>query len=240
MLDPIAPVLSGEEPWTVVCGEVLEIVGSIDAVDAIVTDPPYARTGDAASIATTVRRSRIPKEDQFFEAWIANHLREWDRVLRPGGACWLTIDRRGTVDSACAKLGLSEPAVGVWVRGGLGMGFVVRHAHEHFCVVYKARFVRRATDEADVWAHDWCARSRRFGPAEKPVPLMARAVRLVSSPAEVVLDRFCGSGTTGVACLREGRRFIGIDRNPDCVAIARQRIGAEAQQQPLFADAAGR
>ena len=57
-------------------------------------------------------------------------------------------------------------------------------------------------------------------------------VRLVTPPrVGLVLDPFAGSGSTGVACSRENLRFIGIDRDPEYVAIARARIEGDA---PLF------
>jgi DNA modification methylase len=43
----------------------------------------------------------------------------------------------------------------------------------------------------------------------------------------VVMDPFAGSGTTGVVCMQEGRRFVGIELNPDYAQMARERIGAE-------------
>lgn len=62
-------------------------------------------------------------------------------------------------------------------------------------------------------------------PTVKPVGLMRHLVRLVAGkPGNVVLDPFMGSGTTGVACLHEGFDFIGIEREPEYVALAEQRI----------------
>lgn len=66
-------------------------------------------------------------------------------------------------------------------------------------------------------------------PTVKPVDLMRWLIRLVTKPGDVVLDTFCGSGTTGVAALLEGRRFIGIERAPDVgeqafAPIARARL----------------
>ena len=45
-----------------------------------------------------------------------------------------------------------------------------------------------------------------------------------TNPGEVVLDPFCGSGTTGLACIRTGRRFIGVERNERYAQISRERI----------------
>lgn len=61
-------------------------------------------------------------------------------------------------------------------------------------------------------------------PTVKPTALMQWLVRLVSPPGGVVLDPFCGSGSTGVACAREGMRFIGVDSDPHYCDITRDRM----------------
>lgn len=61
-------------------------------------------------------------------------------------------------------------------------------------------------------------------PTVKPVELMRWLVRLVTPPGGTVLDPFAGSGTTGVAAKLEGFGFVGIERNPEYVAIAKARI----------------
>ena len=63
--------------------------------------------------------------------------------------------------------------------------------------------------------------------------VMRWLVRLVTPPEGVVLDPFMGSGTTGVACIREGRSFIGIEREPEYHAIAEARIAhARGETRP--------
>lgn len=69
-------------------------------------------------------------------------------------------------------------------------------------------------------------------PTVKPVALMRWLVRLVAPVNGAVLDPFTGSGTTAMACAYESRRFIGVEREPEYVEIARRRIAAVA---PLFA-----
>ena len=64
-------------------------------------------------------------------------------------------------------------------------------------------------------------------------------VRLVTPPDGIILDPFAGSGSTGRAALLEGFRFLGIDRDPEYVAIANARIAAAAatgHQASLFGD----
>jgi len=63
-----------------------------------------------------------------------------------------------------------------------------------------------------------------FHPTQKPVALMEYLIRTYTNPGETVLDFTCGSGTTGVAAANTGRRFIGIERDPDYFTAASARI----------------
>jgi DNA modification methylase len=65
---------------------------------------------------------------------------------------------------------------------------------------------------------------------------METLLRQFTDAGDIVLDPFMGSGTTGVACVRTGRSFIGIEIDPTYYAIAQRRI-AEAQAQPSLLDA---
>jgi len=64
-------------------------------------------------------------------------------------------------------------------------------------------------------------------PTVKPTDLMEWLVRLVTAEDQVVLDPFAGSGTTGIACKRLGREFVGIEQNPEYADLARARIGLD-------------
>src|SRR5690606_18101159 len=61
-------------------------------------------------------------------------------------------------------------------------------------------------------------------PTQKPVALMEYLIRTYTNEGDTVLDNTMGSGTTGVACVNTGRRFIGIERDPEYFAIAERRI----------------
>jgi site-specific DNA-methyltransferase (adenine-specific) len=214
--------------WDILEGDALEALAGLPAgsIDAIVTDPPYASVGGESS-AVQRNRTIIPRETQFFEAWLREHLAAWDRVLSPRGAVWLTIDWRGALsfDRMVGRFNFRSPSFGVWTKGGLGLGHVVRSVIEPWIVFARPNFERLHTDEVNHWHYQWNPAHRKHGhPAEKPIELMARAIRLVCLPGGTVLDPFAGSGSTGVAAVQEGRRFVGIEREPDFAQIARQRI----------------
>lgn len=71
-------------------------------------------------------------------------------------------------------------------------------------------------------------------PTEKPIALMRELVDLFSNPGELIFDPFMGSGTTGVAAVKLGRRFVGVEIDPKYFDIARERISAALKQPDLF------
>lgn len=71
-------------------------------------------------------------------------------------------------------------------------------------------------------------------PSTKPLGLMEALVRDFTDPGELVCDPFAGSGTTGVACIRLGRRFVGWEKDPKYHAIAVKRLRAAREQLRMF------
>lgn len=74
---------------------------------------------------------------------------------------------------------------------------------------------------------------RRVHTTQKPEALMEALVRDFTDPGDLILDPFAGSGTTGVAALRNGRRFLGFERDPKYHEIATKRLGYTREQRSL-------
>jgi site-specific DNA-methyltransferase (adenine-specific) len=74
----------------------------------------------------------------------------------------------------------------------------------------------------------------RCHPNEKPIELIQWCVETLSREGDTILDPFMGSGTTGVACARLGRAFIGVEIEPRYFDIACRRIEAAQKQADLF------
>src|SRR5215469_10183748 len=70
------------------------------------------------------------------------------------------------------------------------------------------------------------SREKTGYPTQKPLKLLERIVRVHSSPGDLVLDFFAGSGTTGQAAANLGRRFLLIDSSPDAVRLMRKRLAS--------------
>lgn len=240
----------------VIHGDCLAVMrGMPDAsVDAVVTDPPYSSggmfRGDRMQDVKTkyvstdsMNQHRLgtfagdSRDQRGFQYWCALWLSEALRISRPGGVCAVFCDWRQlptTSDSLQA---------GGWVWRGIGVW------HKPSARPVQGRFTNAC--EYVVWgtngprelealggsalAGHWTIASPRGEDREhitqKPVALMEKLVEIVPVGG-TILDPFCGSGTTGLACVNRERNFIGIEREADYVEIARRRI---ANVAPLFA-----
>jgi DNA modification methylase len=71
-------------------------------------------------------------------------------------------------------------------------------------------------------------------PTVKPLAVMQKIIRSTSDRAQIILDPFMGSGSTGVACVKEGRSFVGIELDEDYFDIACKRITDAYAQPDMF------
>jgi site-specific DNA-methyltransferase (adenine-specific) len=71
-------------------------------------------------------------------------------------------------------------------------------------------------------------------PTEKPLPLMSELVTLYTQPGDLVCDPFAGSGTTGIACVKSGRQFVGVERDSKWFDLAYRRIEDQIRRPDLF------
>ena len=115
---------------------------------------------------------------------------------------------------------------------------VLRDVHEYILVFSRGNFRRRKSGEQEntitreefmewtksVWTFNPESARKVGHPAPFPVELPYRLIQLYSFKGELVLDPFMGSGSTALAALKAGRRFIGYENNPDYVRLAEQRI----------------
>ena len=82
----------------------------------------------------------------------------------------------------------------------------------------------------DTWWHTIVgtnSKEKTGYPTQKPLGVLERIIRASSNPGDLVLDFFAGSGTTGAACLKLGRRFILVDNNPQAIEVMQKRFAYE-------------
>jgi len=77
------------------------------------------------------------------------------------------------------------------------------------------------------------AEGKNFHPTVKPIKLMQYLVKMITPPNGIVLDPFCGSGTTGLACKLDGFRFVGMEQDPEYSKIAESRINNYKEEKVI-------
>lgn len=95
-------------------------------------------------------------------------------------------------------------------------------------------FLTAETPYSDVWRFNTSTGEGTHHPAQKPLALLHHLIQTTTRGNDLVLDPFAGSGTTGVACVQLGRKFIGIELEPKYFDIACQRITDAYKQPSLF------
>ena len=226
---------------TLYLGDCREILPAL-AVDHIISDPPYEdelhkamgriRRNDGQEMVqdlgfdgVNADRAEIAERCVVSSAgWVilftlAEGVRAWRDDIQAAGGKW---------DTTC-----------FWVKPDASPRFNGQgpaRGAECFVTAWAGKGYRRwnAGGKRGIYTH--CVNTGRQGehPTEKPVPLMSELVSDFTRPGETICDPFMGSGTTGVACAKLGRKFIGVERDPKWFGLACRRIEDAYKQPRLF------
>lgn len=246
--------------WQIRRGEALALLRELpdESVDAVICDPPYSsggftrgdRTADTSTkyVLGDVKVVRPDfagdnRDQRSFGYWCALWLAECLRVAKPGAPLCVFSDWRqlpSTTDAIQA---------GGWVWRG-----IVPWDKTRACRPQMGRFASQA--EFVVWGTAGASADRedvgclpgvitgavprddKHHITGKPVEVMRELVR-IAPPGGLILDPFAGSGTTGVAALVEGRRFLGFEIAGAYFEVACERLEATANNVSLEAHRAG-
>lgn len=253
----IADVLEGRARWAVAEGDCLSIMSTMPAasVDHTITDPPYE-----AQAHTLQRRVRDPGADKgasesrsvvdlplSFES-LTEDVRNVaairiSRLTRRWASAFCQVEAAVRWTEALRDAGMVGKRIGVWIKPDAmpqftgdrpGMGYEsIAFCHQ------PGRSRWNGGGRVAVFTHNKNSGGAHDHETQKPLPLMLELVELFTDPDEIILDPFCGSGTTGVACIRLGRRFIGIEKKPEYAELSRERLEAESKGLTLRAARAG-
>jgi len=203
----VKPVVIGNaELWLGDCRDILPTLGKVDAV---VTDPPYGIGMDGGKVG----KSEYEKLGWDSEAADVRFIieREWPAIIwggnyfaLPAAQKWLVWDKRND-QTTFADCELA------WTN----LDGAVRQFRWMWSGPYQQQ------------------REERWHPTQKPLALMKWCIGFVPK-AVTIFDPFLGSGTTGVAAMQMGKRFIGIEREPKYFDIACKRIEDAQRQSDLF------
>jgi site-specific DNA-methyltransferase (adenine-specific) len=216
-----------------------------NSVDALVCDPPYSSGGAFRGdrMASTTDKycqtgqktyqasfSGDNRDQRGFLYWYDLWLRRCRNALKPGAPACLFSDWRqlpATTDAFQAA-GLVWRGIAVWAKPGARPQMGRFRAGAEYIVWGSNGPMPARTDVGvlpGVFTHPVLQREK-VHQTGKPLALMADIVR-ICPPGGLILDPFAGSGSTAIACLRTGRRFIGCEADPHYFQVAAARIEAE-------------
>lgn len=217
-------------------GDCLEVLPTLEAesVDAVVTDPPYGIEYQSARRIDTERFDVIAGDGAPALSWVGPAA----ITLRYGGCglCFCRWDVQEQFKNALSRH-LEVKSQVIWDRVVHGLGDLrAQYAPRHDVMWFgiKGRFAFANGRPTSVYRFSRVPADKLVHPTEKPVSLMRTIAMDLMRLNDVVLDPFMGSGTTGVAAIQTGRRFIGIEIEPRYFDIAVARIEEAALQPRLF------
>lgn len=199
------------------------------SVDLIVTDPPYGIGYD--SIGGSGYRTEVTFDDspESILSLLRSAAREMSRVLSPHGHLYsfFGIQLWSETIAIYKAAGFDVDVLPlVWVKqtGGT-VDWDHRYAPAWEPILFANGPARRLARKRDnVLAFNSPSMGERLHANEKPVSLLKELIEMSSQPGELVLDPFCGSGSTLQAAKDSGRRWIGIELEPRMYNIARLRL----------------
>jgi site-specific DNA-methyltransferase (adenine-specific)/modification methylase len=203
---------------TLYMGDCMDILPTLPKVDAVITDPPYGI--NIASKGTVGGNGKAVATDYGENTW--------DSAI-PSPEVMLMIDDAAKWRAYFGGNYFPLPPSSCWlVWDKMNTG---NFADCELCWTNWPGAVRRLQ-----WRWNGMIRQgneERYHPTQKPLEVMKWVIELCPK-AETILDPFMGSGTTGVAAIQLGRKFIGIEREPKYFDIACKRIEQAVAQGQLF------
>jgi len=216
-----------------------------DSVPMIWTDPPYghgnmdddlqsARIRDGVKGARKAEAAPILNDKEAdFTRVLTGSLREASRILRRDCCCCCCCCGGGPKPTFASVANWMDEALEffhavVWDKSarGHGLGWRFRRDYEFIMVAHrkggKLLWADNAVAVPNVVRNTPVL--KRIHPNEKPVSLVRDFISWCTAPGDLVLDPFAGSGTTGVACIELGRKFLGFEQDPQWVGVANDRI----------------
>lgn len=238
----IDPVLIGDA--TLYQGDCLDILPTLGKVDVIVADPPYGiinKFGTQKKLDGT-RILEFGWDDEGITATVIDAIKICASIAQSAFVfCGLdqathisdVVRQSGMIPKPAAWVKKCPPPAlpGNWWPSGYELAVFGYRAGSYFNDTNPSRsnvFV------ADSYRHGQPGKVDH--PTQKPLTLISKIVRAMVPPDGGCLDPFMGSGTTGVACAKLGRKFIGIELEPKYFDIACKRIEDAYNQPDLFID----
>ncbi len=221
------------------------------SIDMIFADPPYFLSGDGITVHSgkmvSVKKADwdekidVKAKHKFNKKWI----RYCKRILKDNGTIWIsgTLHNIYSVGMALEEEGFKILNNITWQKTNPPPNISCRtFTHSTESILWAKKDIKKAKHRfnyqlmkeynnnkqmKDVWPTSLTKKSeKRHGkhPTQKPLEILRRIIEASTQEGDIILDPFSGSGTTGIACINNGRIFIGVDNVYDYIEISKNRF----------------
>jgi site-specific DNA-methyltransferase (adenine-specific) len=222
---------------TLILGDCLEVLPTLGRVDAVITDPPYGavtHAGARTRIGANGSAENVASID-FASVTEAQFIADLDALVSISRR-WVLMTCEWRYVSAVEASRDYFVRFGVWTKPNGAPQFT----GDRPATGWEAVLICHTPEQRKWWNGGgsravWNIPTQTgHHPTQKPIALLRDWVRDFTDHGETILDPFMGSGTTGVAALQLGRKFIGIELDPGYFDIACKRIEQAWKQPRLF------
>lgn len=246
------PYYDDPRGFTLLKGDSLELLEQMEPeqFDMIFADPPYFLSNDGVTCKSgrmvSVNKGKwdrsegIEANHQFNMRWLA----ACQRLLKPNGSIWVSGTYHVIYSIGFAMQSLDYKILNdiAWFKVNPPPNLSCRYfTHGTETIIWAARDqksrhqfnyqVMKEMNGGKQMKNLWNIMAPRkaekgFGkhPTQKPIALLDRIVQAASQPDDLILDPFCGSSTTGLAAIKNGRRYVGIDQSDEYLELSVRRF----------------
>lgn len=223
------------KPYQIYYGDSRDILKDLEteSIDAVVTDPPYGMGYDSGWSGASVHLDGTRLCLRMYRQLLP----EIVRVMKNNSHLyWFT--RWDVWPDAYDVIAPFLPVKNalIWDKNHPGMGNLEVYGYSFEMAVFASKGHRKLNGGRpnSIFRYKPVPVAHRIHVTEKPVDLLSDWIRRSTNPGDVVLDPFMGSAATGEACLKLGRRFIGVEIDKNIFEVACQRLNDVSLQPSLF------
>jgi site-specific DNA-methyltransferase (adenine-specific) len=201
-----------------------------ESVDLVITDPPYESLEKYRKMGTTTRlKNSTQSSNQWFQIFpnskFPELFKEIFRILKNNTHFYLFCDQETMfiVKDMAVSTGFKFWKPLVWNKNKIGMGYHYRCMYEFILFFEKGKRKLNSFSIPDILSFDRIKGNDKY-PTEKPSELMEVLIQQSSDPKDIIADPFMGSGSVGVAAIKNRRKFIGNDICKDALQYFKNKL----------------
>ena len=158
-----------------------------------------------------------------------DYIKECYRILQNNTAMYMfcNCDKVDFFKQELENAGFKIKNMIIWVKNNWTAGDLKAQFGKQYEIIFlvnKGRKCFNGKRITDVWMFDRISGKKQLHQNQKPVDLLKQCILKHSDENDIIFDGFMGSGSTGVACIETGRKFIGVELDKKYFEIAKERI----------------